>query len=352
MHLSKDQVAELVTPHPDTLKLINSWLDHHGVPSSSVSTSHGGSWLTLTGVPVSQANALLGTSYQLYQHAETKDRVLRTVGYSLPEVLHAHVQTVAPTTYFGSPRTRRQTLRKRSGGAAAALEKSASGELVKVLSSRIDDGLVTPSSLRRLYETSGYMPVAKDRNVLGIAGYLGDYPDHDDLTAFMKKYRTDAPYATYTFEHVGDGDLPDEPSDEANVDLQYTEAIAYPTPHIYYSTPGEQGFLVWLKYMIDQPTVPQMISMSYDGEEQYFSEGYAIAVCKLFAQLGARGASVILASGDDAVGREDCRVNDGSGRVQFLPTFPASCTCGIFSPLANSYKSLTTLPCFNRSLCH
>ncbi|KAI9459844.1 subtilisin-like protein [Lactarius psammicola] len=302
MHLSKEQVADLVAPHPDTLELINSWLEYYGIPSSSVTTSHGGSWLTLTGVPVSRANALLGTSYQLYQHAETKVRVL---------LLHAHVQTVAPTTYFGSPRARRQTLRKRSGGAAAALAKSESEEPTKVLSIRANEYVVTPGYLHRLYKTFGYVPAAGDRNVLGIAGYLGDYPDHDDLTEFMKRYRPDARYATYEFEHVGDEDLPYEPNEEANVDLQYSEAIT--------------GFLIWLNYIIKQPKVPQTISTSYDGEEQYFSEGYATALCDLFAQLGLRGASVIFASGDDAVGRGECRVNDGSGKVQFLPTFPASC---------------------------
>ncbi|KAI9450476.1 hypothetical protein BJY52DRAFT_1215478 [Lactarius psammicola] len=33
-HLSKEQVAQLVASHPDTLELINSWLEHHGVPFS------------------------------------------------------------------------------------------------------------------------------------------------------------------------------------------------------------------------------------------------------------------------------------------------------------------------------
>ncbi|KAI9451249.1 hypothetical protein BJY52DRAFT_1353128 [Lactarius psammicola] len=122
-----------------------------------------------------------------------KVRVLRTVRYALPEVLHAHVQTVqvAPTTYFGSPRMLQQTLRKRSGGAIL-------GELMKVLSSwAIDPDPVTPL----------------------IAGYHGDYPGHDNLMAFMKEYRTDAPYATYTFGQIGGVDLPNEPSQEANVNL-------------------------------------------------------------------------------------------------------------------------------------
>ncbi|KAI9442953.1 peptidase S8/S53 domain-containing protein [Lactarius indigo] len=52
-HLSKEQVAQLVAPPPDTLGLINSWLEYHAVPFSSISTIHRGSWLKLTGIPVS-----------------------------------------------------------------------------------------------------------------------------------------------------------------------------------------------------------------------------------------------------------------------------------------------------------
>ncbi|KAI9444516.1 hypothetical protein H4582DRAFT_1805939, partial [Lactarius indigo] len=96
----------LVAPHPDALALVRSWLEHHGVPPASVSTTHGGGWLTVAAVPVSRANALLGASYQLYRHVETHETVLRTLGYALPVMLLAYVQTVAPTTHFGSPHPR------------------------------------------------------------------------------------------------------------------------------------------------------------------------------------------------------------------------------------------------------
>src|SRR6266702_1757658 len=72
--------------------------------------------------------------------------VLRTVGYALPVALHAHVQAVAPTTHFCSPRMLQQTPRKRSRGQAAAVEKATSGELVTVLSRRDDDDEIEPSS--------------------------------------------------------------------------------------------------------------------------------------------------------------------------------------------------------------
>ena len=108
-HLSKEQVADLVAPHPVTLELVGTWLECKGVPPSTISTSHGGGWLTVTGVPVSQANDLLGASYQLYYHAVTNATILRTVSYALPAVLHTHVRTIVPTTAFTSFRDRKST---------------------------------------------------------------------------------------------------------------------------------------------------------------------------------------------------------------------------------------------------
>ncbi len=305
----------------------------------------------LTGVPVSQANDLLGASYRVYQHAETKDRIIRTVGYAIPAVLHGHVQTVAPTTYFGPLRPQGQTLRKRSGGAAAALAKAASvsREPVKVLSSRSSD--ITPSELRYRYNMLGYGPAATDENKLGLVGYHGDYPSQSDLVKFMEEYRRDGE-AAFTFVRVGGGDNPDGPSAEANLDIQYGVALTYPTPNIYYSTSSEGVFLKWLDYILNEQDIPQTITTSYAGNEQDFPEDYAISMCLLFARLGVRGVSVIFSGGDYGVGRGDCVVNDGSGKVQFLPIFPATCTCSVFFSVHKWYKFFIVLPRFNRSLGH
>ncbi|KAH8986403.1 subtilisin-like protein [Lactarius hatsudake] len=313
MYLSREQVTDIVAPHPDTVQLVHSWLEHHRVPSSSVSVTHGGSFLTVTGVFVSQANELLGGSYQLYTHTKTNETIVRTLGYSLPVVLHGHVETVAPTTFFFSPVMQRQTPRKHPSAAAVRPGKS--------LSRRDDDAYATLSFLRWLYSTVTYVPSAMDRNKVGVAGYSEQYPSPSDLTSYMREYRPDAIDATYVVESVNGGEYdPNNPGVEANVNIQLSEGMAYPTPHIFYSTkasPNGDSLLAWLNAVLSQEDVPQTITTSYGTLEKDFPRGYATRVCVLFGQLGVRGTSVLFASGDDGVGRGDC--------FRFTPIFPATC---------------------------
>jgi len=336
-------VAELVAPHPETLKLVNSWLEHSGIPSSSISTTHGGNTLMLKAVSVTQANALLNASYQLYRHVESSETtgIVRTVGYALPAALHRHVLTVVPTTSFFSPLTQWHTPRNLSGGAAAGLVKSASDEPATTLSSRDRIDYVTPSFLRSLYGTEAYIPAARDTNALGIVGFSKQYPSPADLKVFMRKYRSDGAGATFLIARVNGGKYdPSHPGIEANLDTQYTGAMAYPTQHIFYSTglgpnDDDDWYISWLKFILDEPSIPQTISTSYGVNEKSSSREYSVYVCDLFAQLGARGVSVLAASGDDGVGK-DCVAKDGS--IRFKPKFPATCTCGIFSRIGSSTK--------------
>ncbi|KAH8976371.1 subtilisin-like protein [Lactarius deliciosus] len=326
MHVLMEQVADIVAPHPDTVQLVHSWFEHHRVPSSSVSVTNGGRFLTVTGVSVSLANDLLGASYQLYTHTKTNETIVRTLGYSLPVVLYRHVQTVAPTTFFSSPLTQWQTPRKRSGAAPVRPEKSPLGKPVTMpLSRRIT--VVTPAFLRWLYNTFAYVPSAMDRNVVGVAGFLGEYPSPVDLISYMRKYRPDGIDATYTVTLVnGGGYNPNTPGEEANADLQLTEGMTYPTPHIFYSTGSSSNgeiYLAWLVALLNQQNVPQTITASYGNFEKFYPIDYAYEVCHLFAQLGARGTSVLFASGDHGVGEGDCKTDGGT--VRFTPFFPASC---------------------------
>ena len=339
-HLSREEVVELVAPHQNTLELVRSWLEHHGVPSSSISPSHGGGWLTIKGVPVSRAEGLLGASYQLYKYTgrNESEAILRTVSYALPEALHAHVEAVAPTTHFASMRRSLKPLHKRSSQKAATMANVTSGELMRVPSKREDDGEVKPSFLRSLYKTEGYVPAAVDVNKLGLLGLNNEFPSENDLKAFMEDFRQDAVDAVYSVTKVNGGGYDKKsPGHEANLDIQYATAIAYPTPQIFYSTGGRlrmtkdrlpdagDAYLEWLRYLLDLPSIPPTISISYGDIELEFPPEYVENLCVLFAVLGARGVSILAGSGDHGVGPGKC--HDDFGKTWFMPTFPASCMC-------------------------
>ncbi|KAI9431520.1 subtilisin-like protein [Lactarius indigo] len=340
-HLSKDQVSKLLAPHPGTLELVRSWLEHHGV-LSSFSVTQSGNWLKLIGLPLSQADNLLGASFQLYRHIDTNDTILRTLSYALPDVLHTHVQTITPTTYFGPPRTQRQAPRMRPGGVTEAQAKPESKELARVTSigddgsdgdggdDDDDDDDVAPSYMRWLYNTLGYEPKAADRNALGIVGFNGDYPSPQDLELFMEEFRTDGEDAFFTVLQINGGEYDSaEPGIESSLSIQYAEAMSYPTRNTFYSVGGnwDDALMNWLHYVVDLEDIPQTLSTTYGIDEVKVPLDYATTACTLFARLGLRGVSVLYSSGDDGVGDGDCLVKDSSGnhRVQFIPLFPASC---------------------------
>ncbi|KAH9036760.1 subtilisin-like protein [Lactarius deliciosus] len=276
-YLSKEQVSKLVSLPPETLELVNSWLEYHGVPSSSVSMTHGGTTLTLSGVSIIQANALLGASYQLYRHVETNETVVRTVGYALPAALHG----LSP--------------RKRSGGATAGLKKPVSGEPVT---------------------TAEYTPAAADRNALGIVGILNGYPSPEDLATFMSVFRSDGTNAAITVVQVnGGGYDPTNPAREPNLDTHTGRGPAGTT----------DWFMSWLDYILEREEgdIPRTISISYVADEKDMPVAYTMYLCTQFGMLGALGVSVLIASGDDGVGKGDCIADDGS--VRFIPLWPATC---------------------------
>ncbi|KAI0705250.1 peptidase S8/S53 domain-containing protein [Cytidiella melzeri] len=327
-HLTKEQVDALVAPHSDSVELVNEWLEAHGVAASSAQRTNGGSWLRLP-VTVEQASRMLNATYEIYHHDGTSESIVRTLSYSLPADLHAHVRVITPTTYFGTMRSMRKTsflqpqIKPIDNDIETAAQLTGPGSLATVPSSCATT--ITPACLRALYNTTTYVPKATNVNKLGVAGYLEEFANNADLQTFFSKFRTDAEGATFqTVQVNGGGNDQTDPGVEANLDIQYTEGMSFPTPNIYYSTGGSPPFtpdsetptntnepyLDWLNFILAQSSVPL---------------DYATEVCNLFAQLGARGSSIMFSSGDDGVGGGTCVTNDGKNTKRFQPNFPASC---------------------------
>ncbi|KAH9057491.1 hypothetical protein EDB87DRAFT_1578691 [Lactarius vividus] len=161
-----------------------------------------------------------------------------------------------------------------------------SGGPKDVLSRR--DVRVTPMFLHVLYGTAKYEPTATGRDVLEVTGFLGKYPSPSDLGS------SDGIDASFKAEQVNGG----------HVGMTRTTPVTRRTSTL-------------------KGSIPLTITTSY-GDEQTVLEDYAKSTCTLFARLGLRGVSVLFASGDRGVGRGVCMANDDSGKVRFLPIFPAS----------------------------
>ncbi|ORY57900.1 tripeptidyl-peptidase 1 precursor [Pseudomassariella vexata] len=345
-HLSADAVTELVKPTEETWGLVHEWLEDHGIVPSSYSSSK--DWL-MVALPVSAVESLLDTEYHTYEHADDKTRVVRTSAWSLPAHLHAHIDTIQPTTSFF--RARANAFEHIDG--ALWRDPNYAPPSNGTLNQVCNVSSVTPECFQALYSTKGYHTQAAGKNQVGFTNYLGEHPIRTDLDLFLKKYRPEAVSSAQDFEQIviadGPGDIPLSPSDledstskEANLDVQAIAGISWKTPITSWSTGGSPPFipsastpdnsnepyLVWVNYLLSQESFPQAISTSYADDEQTVPIAYARRVCQQFAQVGARGTSLFFASGDDGVGPSDpaeCISNDGQNTTMFLSLFPSSC---------------------------
>ncbi|CAE6466677.1 unnamed protein product, partial [Rhizoctonia solani] len=336
-HLSSEQVNKLVAPHPDTLTSVDEWLASHGFELSTLERSPARDWVTIV-LPVSKAEEMLGTEYAIWEHAESQEKIVRTMEYSLPESIHKHIHLITPTTMFGGPRPHKATFH---------YEDLPNSKSAVVAPDASCNNTITISCLQALYNIGNYTATVKS-NRLGIAGYLEEFGNFADLQTFYKKYYPAAVGSNFTVESINGGINPQDPDQaggEAQLDIQYAGGLSYPVQNIYYTTAGRPPFnaslgttdnnsepyLEFLQYLLAQKNPPQTISTSYGDEEQTVPIEYAKRVCGMFAQLGARGVTFLFSSGDGGVGdgrasnSTVCVSNDGKKTRKFLPSFPASC---------------------------
>jgi len=156
-------------------------------PESQLTRSSSGDWISLS-LSVGQLERMLGAKYHVYKHSTTEITVIRTTSYSLPSILHDHITTVSPSTYFGQPKPQHKTSFVEyigevvSGDANRATNLATNhvaGAINPTVSPTCKDQ-ITPSCLNALYNIS-YTPVSTDRNSLGVTGYLNQYANHVDL---------------------------------------------------------------------------------------------------------------------------------------------------------------------------
>ncbi|KAA8645989.1 hypothetical protein EYZ11_004014 [Aspergillus tanneri] len=330
-HMKREDIKEFVRPSDEATDKVSSWLVSEGVPAQSLEAR--GNWMAFT-IPVSQAERLLTTQFFNFNHGETGATAIRALEYSVPQEVHPFVQMIQPTTRFGglAPQTGRMQFKP----LPATFEELAAN----------CSTTVTPDCLRELYGIYDTNAKPDPRNRLGISGFLDQYARYGDFHEFMRTYAPNITDADFDVVSINGGlnlQNSSRSSTEASLDVQYAVSLAYNALATYYTTGGrgpavpEEGesndtestnepYLEQLHYLLDLPDeeLPAVLTTSYGEDEQTVPYEYSNATCNLFAQLGARGVSVIFSSGDFGVGAS-CLTNDGTHRTRFQPIFPASC---------------------------
>ncbi|CAL5866236.1 uncharacterized protein PFLUO_LOCUS443 [Penicillium psychrofluorescens] len=330
-HMKRSEVDDFLRPSPDILSQILSWLESEHVPVETIQTNR--NWIKFQAF-VPQAEKMLKTRFFLYHNDASQTSAIRALGYSVPEELHPHIEMIQPTTRFGNLGPQRAL--PLAQPIVATPEDLAGG----------CDRLMTPDCLRDMYGLYDTEAKPDLRNRLGISGFLVQYGRYSDFNSFTGRFAPNHTDANFTVVSINGG-LNDQDSwsgsTEASLDIQYAISVAYQALATYYTTGGRgpleaeadqpnasdsqnEPYLDQLQYLVNLPDdeLPAVLSTSYGESEQSIPASYATSVCNLFAQLGARGVSVIFSSGDSGVGGS-CLSNDGTNQTRFLPGFPASC---------------------------
>lgn len=356
-HLSTDQVHELVRPRDEAFAGVEDWLEQNGVDSSELEYNIARTWASIT-VTVEEAEALLDTQYSIWAHSDGS-MLVRTESYSLPAELHEHITTIQPTNSWARI-SRRSPIREirsvnhhiidEAPETPAIDYAAAPGALASAVAAACNFSAVTPNCLRTLYGTINYTASSNSQSKLGVANYLDEYNNRSDTNLFLQKYRPEAAGAAYTFQQNsieggaidnGTNTADEGTAVEGDLDSEYILGVGYPLELTTWGTGGrnptfmpdlftvdnsDEPFLVWANYVTGQSSLPQTISTSYGDDEQTVSKAYAEAVCNEFAQLGARGVSLLFASGDYGVGQDGtCYSNKDNTTFEFLPSFPNDC---------------------------
>lgn len=334
-HLTKEEVEAFVAPTPETVSVVNAWLSENGISATTISPA--GDWLAFS-IPVSKANELLDTEFSEFKHLDTGDTSVRTLAYSIPADLQGHVDLVHPTITFPNPFAHLPVFVSPAKIQPNTPAANLSSEAVPASCA----STVTPACVQALYSIPT-TPATQSSNVLGVSGFIEQFANQADLKSFLTSLRPDiASTTTFTLQTLDGGTNSQTRSQagiEADLDIQYTVGIATGVPVTFISVGenfkdgGLEGFLDIINFLLGESNPPHVLTTSYGQNENTISSSLANQLCTAYQQLGARGTSILFASGDGGVSGSQ------SGRcTTFLPTFPSGC------PFMTSVGATTGVP--------
>mmetsp|Transcript_46550 Transcript_46550/g.81983 ORF Transcript_46550/g.81983 Transcript_46550/m.81983 type:complete len:651 (-) Transcript_46550:338-2290(-) len=317
-HLSRAEVAEELPPIPGGQEAVISWLSYHGV--SEVLVGPTGDMVEAS-MTAEVAEDLFSTQLHHFNHTTGVSVIRAVTPYSVPWHIADLLYVVGNLAY----------LPHLSSPPAAPAERAKSESVEKVDSAwqscwGCATDTIQPAVLQKAYEFDApwYPDSVLQKTSMAIAAFQGVSFDAWDCKLFEWACGLNTPVEVS--RTIG----PQLPlacvvpiinvlCEEALLDVQVIKAVGGSIPLTVVSS-VEYSYLKWIREFDNLEDLPHVISISYGRDEiQEDSTEYMDAVNAQFMKLGARGASVLIASGDQGThGRT------GYMHGKFHPDFPAS----------------------------
>ncbi|XP_040195850.1 tripeptidyl-peptidase 1 [Rana temporaria] len=301
--LSLEDLRALLQPSLDTLRTVRTWLGKHGVQQcDSVQT---GDFLQCE-MPVSTAEVLLpGVKFHRYVNGDRS--VVRSAShYSLTPDLAEHIDFVGGLHRFPPVR---KSLRRRENKVVGINEGFHLG--------------VTPSVLRERYNLTSSDTGSHPNNSQACAQFLEQYFSQGDLAEFMKLFGGSFDHRSEV-DHVVGQQGAGRAGLEASLDVEYIMSTGANISTWVFTNPGrhesQEPFLEWMLLLSNMSSIPWVHTISYGDDEDSLSVAYMQRINTEFMKAGARGLTILFASGDDGAGCMEVI----KGKNAFRPSFPAS----------------------------
>ncbi|XP_028908370.1 tripeptidyl-peptidase 1 [Ornithorhynchus anatinus] len=301
-YLTLDEVATLVRPSGLTLSTVHKWLGAAGARDCQTVATQDFLECRFTAGLAEQL--LAGAEFHRYEAGG--QRLVRSPRpYRLPEPLAPHVDFVGGLHRFPSPSTVQQRARGQD------------------LSVGLHLG-VTPAVIRERYNLTALdVGGTAANNSQACAQFLEQYFHATDLAKFMRLFGRSFRHQAAVERVVGPQGR-GRAGLEASLDVQYLMSAGANISTWVFSNPGrheaQEPFLQWLLALSNTSSLPWVHTVSYGDDEDSLSGVYLDRVNAELMKAGARGLTLLFASGDSGAG---CRTVS-SGNHVFRPSFPAS----------------------------
>lgn len=148
-HMSRDQLKAMLRPPPAATNAILRWLSDYGIPKKDIQEK--GDWIAFR-TTIGRAQLMLHTNFHYYADATGRNKVIRTLHYSVPQKLHQYIHMIQPTVRFDRVQpSLSQHFLTGSARDAVAHRYHGSG-----LNSTFCNSTITPQCLKDLYGLAGY----------------------------------------------------------------------------------------------------------------------------------------------------------------------------------------------------